>query len=205
MTETKQTNQRIRGSEILVAFPTKKMFKEYCKEQGIEMQTAANEILLYIVKNKIPLQALSDMMDKNITKEVKRYHNYMVGFLNEFEKKQLAVIKNQSRKPSDDLLDESGIIKVMVDAIFKDVEFLMEQNTDNEFTKGYLEQNKKNISKAFLEGNVWKKDGIMRVKLREILRDLSLLMRSTADYNRANEICEHNKKNIERAENDNEN
>src|ERR1039458_2475713 len=98
MANLQATKSRIRGSEILVAATTKKMFKDYCSSQKVEMQQAANEILIYIVKNKISLNDLENMMDKNITKEIWRYHNYTAGFLQEFEKKQESLMKKLIEK-----------------------------------------------------------------------------------------------------------
>src|ERR1035437_8834073 len=93
MAETKTSETRIRWGQISVAQTTLKLFKEYCKEQGEEMRIAADDILLFIVKHRIPLQSLTDIMDKNLTKEVVRYHNHTVGYLQEYEKKQIELMK----------------------------------------------------------------------------------------------------------------
>ena len=93
MAETKTSETRIRWGQISVAQTTLKLFKDYCKEQDEEMRIAADDILLFIIKHRIPLKSLTDMMDKNLTKEVVRYHNHTVSYLKEYEKKQIELMK----------------------------------------------------------------------------------------------------------------
>jgi len=107
MAETKTSETRIRWGQISVAQTTLKLFKDYCKEQDEEMRIAADDILLFIVKHRIPLKSLTDMMDKNLTKEVVRYHNHTVSYLKEYEKKQIELmqilIKTMGGKVPDDM------------------------------------------------------------------------------------------------------
>lgn len=144
----KSTKSRIRSSEILVAEPTKNMFKKYCKEQDVGMQEAANEILLFIVKNKIPLIALEDMTDKNITKEVKRYHNYNAGFLQEFEKKQLELMKKLVAIVGESGLGDNMILKVFLEEILRGVQFLVFEHPNKALGKRILDTNESNINKV---------------------------------------------------------
>lgn len=148
MSNSKITKSRIRGSAILVASPTKKMFKDYCSSQKVDMQQAANEILLFILKNKISLSDLDNMMDKNITKEVLRYHNYTVGFLKEFEKKQLELMKKLIGIVEGEGAGESIILKIFLQEILKDQQFLMLQSPDINEAKSMINSNDNNIKKV---------------------------------------------------------
>lgn len=148
MAETKKRKQTIEWSEILVTQTTRNMFKEYCKTQDTEMRVAANEILLFIVKNKIPLNSIEEMMDKNITKEVKRYHNYNAGFLQEFEKKQLELMKKLIGVVTNDGSGESKILNVFLEEILRGLQFLVFQHPNKDLASKILETNETNISKV---------------------------------------------------------
>ncbi len=112
------------------------------------MKVAANEILLYIVKNKIPINALENLMDKNITKEVMRYHNYNAGFLQEFEKKQLELMKKLIGVVGDNGSGDSMILKIFLEEILRCVQFLVFQNPNKELAKKILDMNETNIDKV---------------------------------------------------------
>jgi hypothetical protein len=208
MTEPKKKYTRIQSSRLVIDPGTHIMFKDYCKDLDIEMKEAVNEVLLFVIKNKIPIDKLQDMMDNSltvaITKEVRRTHNYTAGFLQQFEQRILELIPRHIKKPTDKDLEQSQIIKIIVQELYEDIEFLMEKNQDKEFAPQYLKRNKDNIEKAFIEGNVWEKDGIMRVKLNEILRDIQFLMRQTSDRRVADKLIAQNNFNIKNAEDDNE-
>src|ERR1035437_7664149 len=132
MAETKTSETRIRWGQISVAQTTLKLFKEYCKEQGEEMRIAADDILLFIVKHRIPLKSLTDIMDKNLTKEVVRYHNHTVSYLKEYEKKQIELMK---------ILIKTMGGKVTED-MFKNLENTTNtsENTPNNSLKSHLKQ-----------------------------------------------------------------
>src|ERR1035437_209442 len=127
MTEKKTSETRIRWGQIAVAQTTLKLFKEYCKDQDEEMRVAADEILLFIMKNKIPLGALENMMDKNITSDIKRYHNYTTGFLQTFEKEQKQLMKNLIKNVGGSGAGDGVIFKAFMQEILRDVQFLMTQ------------------------------------------------------------------------------
>lgn len=135
-------------TKIYVTEVTKNLFKKYCKDQKIEMQEAANDILLFIVKNKIPLNAIEEMMDKNITKQVIRYHNYNAGFLQEFEKKQLELMKKLTAIVAGNGAGEDMILKVFSEEILRGVQFLVFQNSNKDLAQKILDMNEININKV---------------------------------------------------------
>ena len=112
------------------------------------MQEAANDILLFIVKNKIPLNAIEEMMDKNITKQVIRYHNYNAGFLQEFEKKQLELMKKLTAIVAGNGAGEDMILKVFSEEILRGVQFLVFQNSNKDLAQKILDMNEININKV---------------------------------------------------------
>lgn len=148
MSVPKNSKSRIRGSEILVAATTKKLFKDYCKSQKVELQFAANEILLFIIKNKISLSDLDSMMDKNITKEILRYHNYTVGFLKEYEYKQMELMKKLIRIIEGEGAGDSKILKVFMQEILVNTQEILSSSSNKEGFKQMLERNETNIKEA---------------------------------------------------------
>jgi hypothetical protein len=178
MSDSNKENKITKWSEILVAFPTKNMFKEYCKVQGVEMRVAADEILLFIIKNKIPLNSLSDMMDKNITKEVKKSHHNTVGFLQDFRKEMLGIANKLTAVDSRKGWLEGGVLRVYLKDIYLVLQQVLKNSPDEKNANKYLAENEENIKKADINevNNVWDKGGILRVLLEEIYRDLVLLM-----------------------------
>lgn len=207
MADSKKKYSRVWKSNIIIEGTTHNMFKEYCKLQDVEMKEAANEILLFIVKNKIPLNSLSDMMDKNIIKEVKKNHHYTAGFLQSFQQKQLELINKIASVDGKKGWLEGGILRVYLKEIYFILQHVLINSPDEKTAKIFLDENEVNIKKAGMNevDNVWDKGGVLRVLLEEIYRDVLFIILDKQEDEGVKNLLKDSAAKIKKALNDNKN
>jgi hypothetical protein len=140
--------KRITEVQLQVSSPIKESFRKYCKEQEVNMKDGLNEILNFITKNKIGLGELEHLMDRNLTKEVMRYHNYTVGFLKEYEYKQMELMKKLIRIIEGEGAGDSKILKVFMQEILVNTQEILSSSSNKEGFKQMLERNETNIKEA---------------------------------------------------------
>lgn len=115
-----------RTTSLKVDAYIKNRFVAYCKSNDVTLIEGLNTLLDFVVRNNIPLAEIDALMDKNLTKEVFRYHNYTAGFLKTFEKKQIALYSE----------------------ILRNTQFLMLTNPDKKKVAEMIDLNEKNIKEA---------------------------------------------------------
>lgn len=140
--------KRITEVQLQVSSPIKESFRIYCKEQEVNMKDGLNEILNFITKNKIGLGELEHLMDRNLTKEVMRYHNYTVGFLKEFEKNQLEVMERLLSIVSNNGRNGGEIVKVFLQEILVNQQYMLMQSPNKKEVAQMIERNNTNIKKT---------------------------------------------------------
>jgi len=140
--------KRITEVQLQVSSPIKESFRIYCKEQEVNMKDGLNEILNFITKNKIGLGELEHLMDRNLTKEVMRYHNYTVGFLKEFEKNQLEVMERLLNIVSKNGRNGGEIVKVFLQEILVNQQYMLMQSPNKKEVAQMIERNNTNIKKT---------------------------------------------------------
>ncbi|MBN8702765.1 MAG: hypothetical protein J0M08_06855 [Bacteroidetes bacterium] len=137
----------LKEDKISVSGHVKKLFKSYCKEQGVGMKEGLDEILFFIIRNKISLKTLDDLLDKNLTKEVFRYHNYTAGFLKEFEKRQLEVMGKIVGLVRENGSGSSEVSEVYMKEILVNTQFLMNQSPNQKLAERMIHRNDEALKK----------------------------------------------------------
>jgi hypothetical protein len=148
MEEKSPANKKLKADQLVVAGFIKEGFRAYCKDQKVNMKDSLEEILGFIIKNKIGLMDLQQLMDKNLTKEVMRYHNYTVGFLKEFEKRQLEMWKKLIGILEGEGAGESRVLKIFMQEILLNQQYLIAQSGDKNEVEMMIKRNDENIQNA---------------------------------------------------------
>lgn len=87
-------------AQIIIDCPTltKNQWKTHCKKHKTSMTEAMLSFINFCLEKNISPESIDIIFNKNIKGQVADYHNFTVGFLKTFEKKQIDTFSNFEKK-----------------------------------------------------------------------------------------------------------
>jgi hypothetical protein len=139
---------KIKAEQLLVSGHIKQSFQVYCAEQDITMKEALDIVLRFVTINKLNLNELDNLFDRNLTKEVFRYHNYTAGFLKEFEKNQIGFLQKLTKNLPVQNQDNDLIYKVFFQEMLVNIQAILPKILGASDAKILIDRNSANINKV---------------------------------------------------------